>query len=215
WESDADMPEAERVAGCKDVARQLLEFPVGDGLEVAFGGGRSKFLPQNAADKKGERLDGRDLTQEWLQKFPQGQFVADSQQLHALDAKKSTHVLGLFSASHMSYDKARSREPGGEPSLVEMTRKAIDILQKTPKGFFLMVEGGRIDHAHHSGNAHHALDETREFANAVRTAMSMTDSRDTLIIVTADHGQTMTMSGYPKRGNPILGKVVGGENADS
>jgi alkaline phosphatase len=207
WESDRDMPEPERAAGCRDIARQLIEFSVGDGVDVALGGGRAKFLAQ---PQQGERLDGRDLTQEWRQKFPDGQYVTDAQQLNAIDAGKTGKVLGLFSASHMSYDKGRSREKDGEPSLAEMTRKAIDVLQKNPKGFFLMVEGGRIDHSHHAGNAFLALDETREFASAVHTALSMTDSRDTLMIVTADHGHVLTMAGYPKRGNPILGKVVGG-----
>jgi alkaline phosphatase len=219
WESDRDIPEGERAAGCKDIARQLIEFPIGNGLEVAFGGGRSKFVPSTLADPedantKGERLDGRDLTQEWQQKYPHAAYVWNTQQFAALDPTKVEHVLGLFNPSHMSYDKERGQDAGGEPSLVEMTRKAIDILKKNPKGFFLMVEGGRIDHAHHSGNAFHALDETREFANAVRTALQQTDSKDTLVIVTADHSHVLTIAGDAKRGNPILGKVVGSDETD-
>ncbi len=73
WESDRDIPESERAAGCKDIARQLIEFPQGNGLEVVLGGGRTKFLSEKATDPEdtnihGERLDGRDLTQEWLKK---------------------------------------------------------------------------------------------------------------------------------------------------
>ena len=219
WESDRDIPEGERAAGCKDIARQLIEFPIGNGLEVAFGGGRSKFVPDTvtdpeAANQKGERLDGRDLTQEWVQKYPHSAYVWNTQQFAALDPAKVEHVLGLFNPSHMSYDKGRGQDAGGEPSLVEMTRKAIDILKKNPKGFFLMVEGGRIDHAHHAGNAFHALDETREFANAVRTALQQTDTKDTLVIVTADHSHVLTIAGDAKRGNPILGKVVGSDETD-
>jgi alkaline phosphatase len=210
WESDRDIPEPERTAGCKDIARQLIEFPLGDGVDVALGGGRAKFL---AEGQQGERVDGRDLIQDWRQKFPEGHYVSNAQQLGAIDATKADKLLGLFAASHMSYDKLRSRDADGEPSLVEMTRKAIEVLQKNPKGFFLMVEGGRIDHSHHAGKAFLALDETREFAAAVRTALSMTDSRETLLVVTADHGHVLTMAGYPKRGNPILGKVVGGDEA--
>lgn len=219
WESDRDMPEGERTAGCKDIARQLVEFPLGNGLDVVFGGGRGKFLPSTVKDPEdaalaGERLDGRDLTQEWQQKYPRGAYAWNAQQFAAIDPAKVDHVLGLFGSTHMSYDKERAQDAGGEPSLVEMTRKAIDVLKKNPKGFFLMVEGGRIDHAHHAGNAFHALDETREFANAVRAAMSQTDSKDTLVIVTADHGHTLTLAGYAKRGNPILGKVVGNDDTD-
>jgi alkaline phosphatase len=72
-----------------------------------------------------------------------------------------------------------------------------------------MVEGGRIDHAHHRGNAYRALEETVGFSDAVRAAVLATAADDTLIVVTADHSHTLTMAGYPKRGNPILGKVRG------
>ena len=89
-----------------------------------------------------------------------------------------------------------------------MTVKALEILQKNKKGFFLMVEGGRIDHGHHAGNAFRALTDAIEFAKAVQVARDKTKRAETLIIVTADHSHTFTIVGYPKRGNPILGKVV-------
>jgi alkaline phosphatase len=72
-----------------------------------------------------------------------------------------------------------------------------------------MVEGGRIDHGHHLGNAYRALTDTIALSDAVRVALEKTDTKDTLIVVTADHSHTLTISGYPMRGNPILGKVVG------
>jgi alkaline phosphatase len=90
-----------------------------------------------------------------------------------------------------------------------MTRKALAILRRRPEGFVLVVEGGRIDHAHHQGNAFRALDETVALSDAVRAADALTDDADTLILVTADHAHTLTFAGYPQRGNPILGKVVG------
>jgi alkaline phosphatase len=89
-----------------------------------------------------------------------------------------------------------------------MTATAIEILQKNPDGFYLMVEAGRIDHAHHDGNAYRALTDTIALDEAVRMAQSMTSSDDTLIIVTADHSHTFTLAGYPSRGNPILGKAA-------
>ncbi|MFP5303733.1 alkaline phosphatase, partial [Cobetia sp. SIMBA_158] len=70
------------------------------------------------------------------------------------------------------------------------------------------VEAGRIDHAHHAGNAYNALNDTIEFAKAVKAAMDSTNPEETLIVVTADHSHVFTIAGYPKRGNPILGKVV-------
>ncbi len=75
----------------------------------------------------------------------------------------------------------------------------------------MLIEGGRIDHGHHAGNAYNALHDAVEFANAVQVAMDNTDPKDTLIIVTADHSHTFTIAGYPTRGNPILGKVVGND----
>lgn len=217
WESDANMPQEARVQGCKDIARQLIEFPVGGGIDVVLGGGRSKFTPNTVADPAGgaigERTDKRDLSAEWIKKYRNAAYVWNEKQFAAIDPAKVDHLLGLFSHGEMSFASDRKKEGEGEPSLAEMTKKAIAILKRNPEGFFLMVEGGRIDHAHHMGNAYHALDETREFANAVRAAMHSTDSKETLIIVTADHSHTLTISGEPRRGNPILGKALGnGEN---
>jgi alkaline phosphatase len=218
WESDTDMPQDARDQGCKDIARQLVEFTPGGGIDVVLGGGRGKFMPNTAADPVtgalGERSDKRDLIVEWNKKFHNAAYVWNSRQLSAVDPAKVDHLLGLFNRNDMSFDSDRKKqENNSEPSLTEMTQKAIAILKRNPEGFFLMVEGGRIDHAHHMGNAYHALDETREFANAVRAAVNATDSKDTLIIVTADHGHTLTISGEPRRGNPILGKALGdGDN---
>ena len=114
-----------------------------------------------------------------------------------IDAKKTKHLLGLFEPSHMQYEFDRPKDTAGEPSLSEMTSKAIDILSNNKKGFFLMVEAGRIDHAHHEGNAFRALRDAIELSNAVRTAQNKVDLKDTLIIVTADHSHTMSFSGYP------------------
>ncbi len=86
-----------------------------------------------------------------------------------------------------------------------MTETAIKILKKNAHGFFLFVEGGKIDMAHHDTKAHIALDETVEFAKAIEKAYRMTNEEDTLIVVTADHAHTLSMSGYPARGHDIFG----------
>jgi alkaline phosphatase len=121
--------------------------------------------------------------------------------------RPGTQVLGLFADSHMSYMAQRPAN-SLEPSLSEMTEKAIELLSASEKGFFLMIEGGRIDHAHHDGRAGYALAETQEFSKAVASAISKVDLRETLVLVTADHSHTLTIGGYPVRGNPILGLVT-------
>ncbi|MEO7824761.1 MAG: alkaline phosphatase [Paraperlucidibaca sp.] len=208
-------------AGCTDIASQLISFPVGDGLEVAMGGGRRAFLPKTMTDvegSKGRREDGRDLTAEWLTKFPAnmgGAVVNTKAQFDALNASTTNHVLGLFNSSHMDFEADRKNDDtvNGEPSLADMTAKAISILQKNQKGFFLMVEAGRIDHAHHAGNAFRALKDTQAFDAAIKKADEMTNDSDTLIVVTADHSHTLTIGGYPFRNNPILGLTREANNA--
>jgi alkaline phosphatase len=88
-----------------------------------------------------------------------------------------------------------------------MTDKAIRMVSRNPRGYYLQVEAGRIDHGHHGGNARRALTDAIELSRAVKRAVEMTDPRDTLIIVTADHSHVFTMAGYPHRGNDILGLV--------
>jgi len=226
WEDVSDMPASAIAAGCEDIAVQLVNFEANlkarfnginvDGLEVAMGGGRRHFLPKdvafNSIDAKstieGDRTDNRDLPTEWQTQYPQGNYIIDQAGFDAINPENTTHLLGLFNESHMQYEADRTNDIAGEPSLSAMTDKAIKILDNNAKGFFLMVESGRIDHAHHAGNAANALNETIEFAKAIEKAVANTNPEETLILVNADHSHVFTIAGYPKRGNPILGKVV-------
>lgn len=213
WEVDSNMPDAAKQAGCIDIARQLVEWPHGNGLEVILGGGRAHFLPNSVADPeyatgKGKRADGKDLPAIWKAANPAGEYVWNSASFDAVDAKKASKILGLFEPSHMQFEADRTLTSGKEPSLAEMTRKAIAMLAKNRKGYVLMVEAGRIDHAHHGGNARRALQDTVALNQALKAAMDSVDLSDTLIVVTSDHSHTFTMSGYPERGNPILGVVA-------
>ncbi|WP_298440348.1 alkaline phosphatase [uncultured Ferrimonas sp.] len=226
WEDISDMPQAAIDAGCEDIASQLVNFETNlearyaglevDGLEVVMGGGRRHFLPKDAnfnspdarSSTEGDRTDGRDLTAEWQARYPDGSYVFDKTGFNGLDTESSTHIFGLFNESHMQYEADRNNDIAGEPSLRAMTSKAIEVLDNNDEGFFLMVESGRIDHGHHAGSAYAALTDTIELDEAVAAAMAMTNPEETLIIVTADHSHVFTIAGYPKRGNPILGKVV-------
>ncbi len=218
WEDDDDLyrfsPAAAK-AGFADIARQLLEFKAGNGIDLVFGGGRRAFLPAPVAsnalvEKKitpteaRRRRDGRDLIAEWRNSG--GAYVATREEMLALTDLAAKRVLGLFSDSHMAFEAERSITPH-EPSLTEMTRKAIALLAAGEQGYVLLVEGGRIDHGHHFGSARRALEDTVEFSRAVEAAVELTDEHETLIVVTADHSHTLTLSGYPTRGNPILGRV--------
>ncbi|MYI02081.1 MAG: alkaline phosphatase, partial [Gammaproteobacteria bacterium] len=220
FESDADAAGLSDPGDCADIARQLIEFTENvedsDGLEVALGGGRGAFLPNfEGADPEdgeaGNRLDGRDLTGEWVERHDDAAYVWNAEQFAAVDSSEVSHLLGLFELSHMEYELDRENDAGGEPSLSEMTAKAIGILSKNPNGYYLNVEAGRIDHAHHATSPRRALVDTIEFARAVQTAYEMVDLSETLIIVTADHSHVFTVAGYPGRGNPILGIVAGGD----
>lgn len=213
WENNSQLPQGATV---KDIAAQLIDFPYGNGIEVVLGGGRSNFMTNTTADpeyssRMGARTDNRDLIHEWLNK-PKSAYVWNKAGFDSIDPNNTDHLLGLFERSHMKYEADRANDAGGEPSLADMTKKAIEVLQKNQKGYYLMVEAGRIDHAHHAGNAYRALTDTVALSEAVKMAQSLTNDKDTLIIVTADHSHVFTLAGYPSRGNPILGKAaVAGE----
>jgi alkaline phosphatase len=215
WEDDKSMADSGGTPGgaCKDIADQLVNWPAGDGFEVALGGGRGYFMPSTVADpedegKMGHRTDGRNLVDEWTGKSNNHHFVWNAEAFNNVDWQSGAKVLGLFEMSHMEYEADRSKDKGGEPSLAEMTEIAINRLKQDADGFVLLVEGGRIDHAHHATNAARALEDFVAFDAAIKKALELTDRQDTLIVATADHSHTFTMSGYPKRGNPILGLVV-------
>ncbi|MEN3031465.1 alkaline phosphatase [Chromobacterium amazonense] len=201
-----------------DIAAQLV--PGGaqynsallDGVDVVFGGGRQFFQPKSAG---GKRADGRDLVAE-LKAKGYG-YAADKASFDAIDPAKTRRAVGLFTSSHMSYDL--DRDAGKEPSLADMTTKAIAMLagRSDKQGMFLMVEGGRIDHALHETLAKKALQDTVAFDQAIKAAIDAMQQRDpglknTLIVVTADHDHTLVLNGSAKRtgktapGNPgVLG----------
>lgn len=202
WEHD--VPNIAKNQGCTDIASQLIGFDKGEGIQVAFGGGRREFIPTDMVDpegKAGKRKDGRNLIAEWQEKYPEGEYVYDQAGFEQLD-ENTTRAFGLFESSHMKYEADRR---DGEPSLAEMTSKAIDILSNNKDGYVLMVEAGRIDHSHHAGNARRALEDTIAYDDAIKAAIEKTNQKDTLIIVTADHAHTLIMNGYAARGNDILG----------
>ncbi|CAH0563870.1 unnamed protein product [Brassicogethes aeneus] len=210
WESDTNVLNyKEDPKMCEDIAHQLVHGDTGGNLNVVFGGGRRMFLPKEFTDEEGEagyRSDRVNLVEEWKNlRKDRGdvcEYVWNSTGLANL-ADDTEYVLGLFDTNHLPYNLERNKTK--TPSLVEMTESAIRLLQKKNKGFFLFVEGGKIDLAHHESWARKALDETLEFSKAIQKAVDITNEKDTLILVTADHAHTMSMSGHAERGSDVFG----------
>ncbi|WP_198972724.1 alkaline phosphatase [Xylophilus sp. ASV27] len=178
---------------------------LGNGVDVLMGGISYYWRPFNASTTPRGRPDGRDLVAEL-----QARGYTYVNDLASLNAAPSGRIIGLFdqaqSEGHMSYEL--DRDPAKEPSLAQMTVKAIDALSKSGNGYFLMVEGGRIDHALHGTNAKRALTDTIAFDDAIKAALGKVDLSNTLVVVTADHDHTMAFNGYSHLGNDILGKTT-------
>ncbi len=184
-----------------EIAAQFVESA---DIDLLMGGGRKSFFSKDWRDpednKPGLREDGRNLVSELKAKG--WSYVQSQKELQQLEpAREKSPVLALFSYDHMNYELHRSKDVLGEPSLTEMVKFAISYLSQNPKGYFLMVEGGRIDHAGHANIAEHYIAETLSLDKAVGAAFEQTQkSGDTLLVVTSDHGTGgMQINGYPAR----------------
>uniref|UniRef100_A0A3Q0S3Q0 Alkaline phosphatase n=1 Tax=Amphilophus citrinellus TaxID=61819 RepID=A0A3Q0S3Q0_AMPCI len=196
WYSDADLPSSAREHGCVDIATQLV---TNVDIDVILGGGRMYMTPKGTPDpeyptsnsRKGERKDKRNLIDVWLKAKPVG-----------LLSTIVRYFLISTTPKDMRFEVFRNSTR--DPSIVEMTEKAIQILKKNPKGYFLFVED-EIDHGHHDGIAKLALTEAVMFDRAIQRAAQLTREPDTLTVVTADHSHVFTFGGNTPRGNPIFG----------
>ncbi|XP_061153545.1 intestinal-type alkaline phosphatase-like [Syngnathus typhle] len=206
WYADSDLSPEAVANGCRDIAYQLVHNVE---INVILGGGREYMLPRTMQDPEypkvlGDRNDGTNLIDEWMKNKKKAKYVWNKKQFDAVDPKNTDFLIGLFEPKDCRYEIERN--PLSDPSLTEMTEKAIRILSKNPKGYFLFVEDkGRIDHGHHAGRAIRSLTETIEFDRAIGRAAELTSELDTLTIVTADHSHVFSIGGYSARGNSILG----------
>jgi len=114
--------------------------------------------------------------------------IRSKKDLKNLASSKNKFILGLFNEREMNYKRSRTSE---EPSLVEMTKSALDFLDKNNggKGFFLMVEGGRIDHAAHANSIEDLLEDFLEFDETIGVVLDYREKNPdtTFVYVTADH----------------------------
>ncbi|CAF1124283.1 unnamed protein product [Adineta ricciae] len=195
--------------GCVDIAYQLLSRK--PAIDLIFGGGRRSFFPNTVNDveypnKKGYRTDNRSLIDE----FWKGQYIWNRNQMKQVTLGSPTPLLGLFEYNHMLYETDRNKTNNDDPPLSELTKFAIEhFLAMSKDGFFLLIEGGKIDHGHHMTSARYALDEYVELDNAIGQAKHTLKEKgmldDTLMVVTADHSHVFTFGGYSWRGSNILG----------
>ena len=162
------------------IARQLVQFQP----EVLMGGGWRHFLPADSVGSK--RADSLNLIADFLA----AGYAYATTEAELKQAPTDGKLLGLFSKSHMAYDIDRQHVPAvqDQPSLAEMTRVALDVLDNDPDGFFLMVEAGRIDHAAHAHDPKAMVSDVLALDDAVQAALEYQRQHpEVLIVVTADH----------------------------
>ncbi|NXV19875.1 PPBI phosphatase, partial [Cepphus grylle] len=209
WYADTSMPKDARREGCKDIAWQLVHNV---DINVILGGGRKYMTPMGTPDpeyptyssENGIREDGNNLIDMWLKARSGARYVWNRAEMLAAAADPNVnYLMGLFEPVDMKYNLVRNTTL--DPSLTEMVEAAITILNRNPNGFYLFVEGGRIDHGHHDGKAHKALTEAVEFDSAIERAGKLTDEAETLTVITADHSHVFSFGGYTLRGSSIFG----------
>lgn len=160
------------------VALQLLDADV----DLALGGGLSYFLP---VEENGARRDGRNLVEEARKR---GTRVLLRNDVPAWSGEG--RLIGLFANSHLAYELDDRNYPVSrrDPTLAVLARTALDGLSSGGRPFFLMLEGGRIDHAGHEFDAAGVVAETMRFDEAVRLVLDWAEEHpDTLVLLTADH----------------------------
>jgi alkaline phosphatase len=158
----------------------IMEQAVHQGIDVVLGGGKRHLLPRQ---NKGRRLDGDNLYED-LKRWGY-RIVENRRDLQGIAAGR---VFGMFAASHMDPDIDRPRLHPDQPSLEEMTRKALELLSRNRSGFFLMVEASQVDWASHANDPAYLLSELLAFDKAVEAALDFAraDGR-TLVLALSDH----------------------------
>ncbi|BHF58758.1 hypothetical protein SprV_0100171300 [Sparganum proliferum] len=210
WECDTDLMPDCAASGCKctDIAQQLALDNLD--INVILGGGQAKFYPSTKhlpsdPSMVGERTDTQNLPELWLKaqkdKGRKAVLISSAAEFQNVSLDDADYVMGLLFPLHLPYVLDRVSDG---PTLKDLTEKAIKILSKNEKGFFLFVEGGRIDMAHHENKAKKALTEVMDFEDAIAATIKAIDPEETLVIVTADHSHTFELVGQPSRFQNLL-----------
>lgn len=169
-----------------EIAEQLTNANV----DFVAGGGFRHFVPQSGKFGKSKRSDDRNLLAEMEEKGYTTFLGAEDNAFSRYQPQPGDKVIALFSNSHIPYEIDRiNNADTNVPSLEEMTEKAIDLLFYDEDGFFLMVEGGRIDHACHINDVAGNIHDTLAFDAAIQSAYDFYQKhpQETLVVVVADH----------------------------
>lgn len=160
---------------------EIAEQQVYQDIDVVFGGGRMYLVPEWQG---GERTDGENLLQVLQDRGVT--LVETRDEMFATDADR---VWGLFADDAMHRDLDRAEFAPDEPSLAEMTSKAIQILSQDPDGFFLFVEGSQVDWSSHDNDPVGVVTDLLAFDDAVAVALEFAKQNgDTAVLVFSDHG---------------------------
>ncbi len=180
----------------------IMEQAVYQGIDVVLGGGRRHLLP---SDDGGRRNDGENLAEVLDRRGYQ--LPEDRDELMRITSGK---VFGLFAESHMAADVDRAELAPGEPSLDDMARKAIELLDDDPEGFFLMVEASQVDWAGHANDPAHLIGDLLMYDRVVRRVLQFAE-RDgrTLVLALSDHN-----CGGMSIGNYATSKTYGNTELD-
>ncbi len=164
----------------RDKENEIMEQMVYEDIDVVFGGGSRHLVP---VAEGGKRTDGENLTKVLLDR--DYQFVDSRDEMLNLNSGKTW---GLFSSTHMASDINRPFLAPDQPTLAEMTAKAVELLSQDKDGFFLMVEGSQIDGATHANDPIYAVTEFLAFDEAVKVAVDFAEKDGhTLVLVFPDH----------------------------
>lgn len=180
----------------RSLYNEIAEQQVYLDIDVIFGGGKQYLIP---TAQGGKRTDGEDLIQVLKSR---GYAVIENRNdlLHLPASTKK--VWGLFADDAMAYEFDRTALKPNEPSLAEMTQKAIEILSKNPKGFFLFVEGSKVDWASHANDPIGVIGDVLAFDAAVEKSLDFAKGRpNTLVMAFSDHGNGGMNLGNKKTDN--------------
>ncbi|MTI46714.1 alkaline phosphatase [Sporosalibacterium faouarense] len=162
---------------------------VDSGVEYFAGGGYRNFVPQDWEWGSSKRTDDRNLISEFEAQGYEYFLTEDQTEMFRnYEPSRNDKMVGLFTSSHLPYEIDRVKN-NATPSIAELTKKGIDLLSQYDDGFFMMVEGGRIDHACHANDPQGSIHDTLAFDKAVEEAYDfyMNHPEETLIVVVGDH----------------------------